>query len=168
MALKDTFVKSVKHTDGMGLYLHVKDAGKYWRMNYRLAGKQKTLALGIYPAVTLAKARQRRDKARELLAYGIDPSTAIKEAKAEKVALSVNTFKAVAFEWRTMKAKGCAVTTSTKRLAHLESHISPAIGSRPVAGVRPPEILAMFQMVTATGTAYTAGRLREICGQVFR
>ena len=83
MALTDTFAKNVKstgstagdkHTDGQGLYLHVKDAGKYWRMSYRFNGKQKTLALGVYPEVSLAKARQRRDKARELLADGIDPS----------------------------------------------------------------------------------------------
>ena len=69
MALTDTFVKNVKpsgapsgdkHTDGQGLYLHVKEAGKYWRMNYRFHSKQKTLALGVYPAVSLAKARQRR------------------------------------------------------------------------------------------------------------
>ena len=85
MALTDTFAKNIKptgsatgnkHTDGQGLYLHVKDAGKYWRMSYRFSGKQKTLALGVYPAVSLAKARQRRDKARELLADGIDPGTA--------------------------------------------------------------------------------------------
>ena len=79
MALTDTFVKNTKasgsptgdkYSDGQGLYLHVKRAGKYWRMNYRFAGKQKTLALGVYPAVSLAKARKRRDTARELLAEG--------------------------------------------------------------------------------------------------
>ena len=80
MALTDTFVRHVKpidavagekHTDGLGLYLHVKQAGKYWRMNYRFDGKQKTLAIGVYPAVSLAKARQRRDLAREQLADGM-------------------------------------------------------------------------------------------------
>ena len=79
MALTDTFLKNIKasgspaggkHTDGQGLHLHVKAAGKYWRLNYRFAGKQKTLALGVYPAVSLAKARKRRDTARELLAEG--------------------------------------------------------------------------------------------------
>lgn len=83
MALTDTAVKNFKpsdkatgekHSDGQGLYLHVKPAGKYWRMSYRFAGKQKLLSLGVYPAVSLAKARQRRDKARELLAEGIDPA----------------------------------------------------------------------------------------------
>lgn len=178
MALNDTFIKNStkhsgknagdKHADGGGMYLLVNASGKYWRMDYRFAGKRKTLALGIYPAVSLAKARQRREKARELLADGIDPSTAKRAEKAERVALSVNTFKAVALEWHAMKAKGCAANTSAKRLTQLENHIFPAIGSRPVADVKPPEILALLQAVAAKGTAYTAGRLREICGQVFR
>lgn len=84
------------------------------------------------------------------------------------MALSVNTFKAVALEWHTMKAKGCTANTSAKRLAHQERHIFPAIGNRPVADVKPPEILVVLQAVAAASTAYTAGRLREICGQVFR
>ena len=85
MALTDTFVKNVKpngtaagqkHSDGQGLYLHVKEAGKYWRLSYRFDGKQKLLALGTYPEVSLLKARQRREKARELVADGIDPGVA--------------------------------------------------------------------------------------------
>ena len=96
MALTDTFIKNlksagasagVKHTDSQGLYLLVKSSGKYWRINYRFAGKQKTLALGVYPTVSLAKARQRRDKARELLADGVDPSTAKKGEKQAQVCL---------------------------------------------------------------------------------
>jgi integrase len=67
-----------------------------------------------------------------------------------------------------MKSRGCAQHTSDKRLTQLENHIFPAIGNRPVADIKPPEILAMVQGVAAKGTAYTAGRLREICGQVFR
>ena len=87
MALTDTFIKNVKpagaaagekYTDGLGLHLLVKMSGKYWRMNYRFAKKQKTLALGVYPSVSLAKARQRREKAREQLADGIDPAEQIK------------------------------------------------------------------------------------------
>jgi integrase len=177
MALTDTFVKSVKHTgaaagdkhtDGGGMYLLVNGAGRYWRMNYRFADKRKTLALGTYPEVSLAKARAKREKAREQLAEGIDPSAAKREEKAEQAAASVNTFKAVALEWHAMKEKGCAANTSKKRLTQLENHIFPAIGSRPVADVKPPEILALLKGVAAKGTAYTAGRLREICGQVFR
>ena len=177
MALTATFVKNVRHTgapagdkyrDGGGMYLLVNAGGKYWRFDYRFDGKRKTLALGVYPAVSLEKARKRRDAARELLADGIDPGTAKKEAAAEKAALNENTFKAIALEWHAMKSKGCAENTSAKRLTQLENHIFPAIGSRPVADVKPPEVLAMIQKVAASGTAYTAGRLREICGQVFR
>lgn len=92
MALTNTFVKQAKHSgrpvgdkhsDGGGLYLHVTATGKYWRMAYRFAGKQKTLAIGVYPAVSLADARKARDKAREQLATGKDPSDAKRKAKRE-------------------------------------------------------------------------------------
>ena len=108
MALTDTFVKTAKHTgtpvgdkhtDGGGMYLLVNKGGKYWRMNYRFADKRKTLALGVYPAVSLAKARQRRDKARELLADGLDPSTAKREAKQASATAAANTFELVAREF---------------------------------------------------------------------
>lgn len=88
MALTDTFTRQIrysgkatgdKHSDGQGLYLHVMQAGKYWRMAYRFAGKQKTLALGVYPAVGLSQARKLRDDARALLAAGTDPSEAKRE-----------------------------------------------------------------------------------------
>lgn len=177
MALTDTFVKNVKHTgasagdkhtDGGAMYLLVNAGGKYWRMNYRFADKRKTLALGVYPAVSLAKARARRDKARELLADGIDPNTAKREEKAEQAAANVNTFKAVALEWHTMKAKSGAAITTAKRLAHFENHIFPALGGIPITDVKPMQLLAMLKGVAEAGTAYTAGRLREMCGQVFR
>ena len=177
MALTDTFTKQVKHSgkasgdkysDAGGLYLLVKPAGKYWRMDYRFADKRKTLALGIYPEVSLAKARAKRDKAREQLADGIDPSEAKKEARAEQIALNVNTFKAVALEWHELKCKNTALNTSAKRLTQLENHIFPAIGNKPITEVKPPDILNMLRQVEKNGTAYTAGRLREICGQVFR
>ena len=108
MALTDTFVKNTKptasiagdkHADGQGLYLHVKKAGKYWRMSYRYTGRQKTLALGVYPAVSLAKARRRRDKARELLADGIDPGVAKRQEKQAKADATANTFEAAARVW---------------------------------------------------------------------
>ncbi|MDP3617132.1 MAG: Arm DNA-binding domain-containing protein [Rhodoferax sp.] len=119
MALTDTFIKKIKssgapagdkHTDGQGLYLLVKPVGKYWRMNYRFAGKQKTLALGTYPEVSLAKARKRLETAREQLADSIDPSAAKKAEKADQAAVSVNTFKAVAMQWHAMKARGAPKT----------------------------------------------------------
>lgn len=178
MTLMDTFVRTVKHkgsavgekySDGRGMYLHVTATGKYWRLAYRFGGKQKLLALGVYPDVSLAKARKRREKARELLADGIDPSQAKRDEERERIAKTVNTFSAVAMEWHAMKAKGGeALTTTGKRLAHLETHVLPAIGSRPIADIKPSEVLAMLRKVADTGAAYTATRLREICGQIFR
>jgi hypothetical protein len=108
MALTDTFIKNStkhsgkpagdKHTDGRGMYLLVTAAGKYWRMNYRFADKRKTLALGTYPEVSLAKARAKREKAREQLADGIDPNAVKRIEKTAKLTNSGNTFKAVALE----------------------------------------------------------------------
>lgn len=89
----------IKMSDGGGLYLHVTKAGKYWRLAYRFNDKQKLLALGIYPAVPLAMARERRDQAKSLLAKGIDPSAARREAKRAKAAHEANTFAAVAKKW---------------------------------------------------------------------
>jgi hypothetical protein len=115
MALTDTFVKQVKHTgaaagdkysDGGGMYLLVTKAGKYWRLNYRFGGKQKTLALGVYNAVSLAKARKRREEARELLADGVDPSDAKRSDTAAKAKSAVHTFEAVARQWLSKTAAG--------------------------------------------------------------
>ena len=104
MALTDTFVKSVKstsksgekHSDGGGLYLLVKESGKYWRINYRFGGKQKTLALGVYPTVSLKVARDKREKAKEQLVAGEDPSIEKRKSLAAKVEASQNTFEVVA------------------------------------------------------------------------
>lgn len=178
MSLTDTFVRQIKHqgaeigeryADGGGLYLRVKAAGKYWRMDYRFAGKPKVLSFGVYPAVSLAKARKRRDQAKELLADGKDPGDVKREAATAQAAAVANTFRLVAMEWHVMKAKGGEVDTTTgKRLAHLETHVFPEIGSRPIADIKPSEVLAMLRKVAAGGSAYTATRLREICGQIFR
>ena len=160
MALTDTFVKQVKPTDnpagdkyadGGGMYLLVKTSGKYWRMDYRFAEKRKTRAIGVYPAVSLAKARKRRESARELLADGVDPSDAKREQKEAVLAESVNTFKAVALEWHRMKSKGCAQNTAKKLLTQLEDHIFPEIGSRPIAEIKPPDILKMLRKIEAAG-----------------
>ena len=178
MKLTATFVAQVKHqgsaagekySDGGGMFLLVKAAGKYWRMDYRFADKRKTLALGVFPAVSLAKARKRVEAARELLADGKDPAEAKREEKQAKATSGANTFKAVAADWQAMKAKGSlAPVTIRKQLAAFENHVYPAIGDRPIDAIKPPEILAMMHGVANKGAAYTAGRLRELCGQVFR
>lgn len=160
--------KPYKLTDGGGLFLLVNQAGKYWRLAYRFVGKQKTLALGVYPDVSLARAREKRDEARKLLADGIDPGAAKKEAKhAARIAMS-NSFEAVARDWHALKSRQWAKPTADKTMTHLESHVFPEIGKLPVAEVKASQLLAMLRKIEAKGIAYTASRLREVCGQIFR
>ena len=160
--------KPYKKADEEGLYLLVNAAGKYWRMDYRHDGKRKTLALGVYPDVSLARAREKRDEARTLLADGIDPSAERKHRKLADLAASANSFEVVARDWHTGKSKKWAKVTADKAMTHLQTYVFPEIGDLPVASVKASQLLAMLRKVEAQGIAYTATRLREMCGQVFR
>ncbi|MBN9426147.1 MAG: integrase arm-type DNA-binding domain-containing protein [Burkholderiales bacterium] len=175
MALTDTACRNAKPgdrprklADEKGLYLLVNTAGKYWRWDYRFAGKRKTMALGVYPEVGLAKARSELARARELLAAGQDPMGARRVEKRRIAVSAANSFEAVAREWHKSRLPRWAKVTAEKALTQMEADLFPQIGLRPVAEVTPPELLAMLRKVEARGAAYTAGRLREICGQVFR
>ena len=177
MALTDTFIKNLKwagapagekHTDGQGLYLLVKATGKYWRMNYRFASKQKTLAIGVYPAVTLAKARQRRDKARELLADGIDPSKAKQVEKQAQVFAAANTFELVAKEFLVTKADAWTPMYAAKWLRGMTKDLFPYIGSLPLASITAPMLLDALRKCEKRGAIESAHTLRQTAGQVFR
>jgi len=178
VALTDTFTRNTKHSgapagdkhsDGGGLYLHITKAGKYWRMNYRFTGKQKTLALGVYPAVSLAEARQGRDKARKLLAQDIDPSTAKQEDKQATAAAAANTFELVAREWLTKTEPERAAITHLKVKTWLEKDAFPFIGNLPISAIKPRDVLdKVVRKVEARGAVDTAHRLKQLCGQVFR
>jgi integrase len=178
MALTDTFTRNTKHSgstagdkysDGGGLYLHITRAGKYWRMNYRFAGKQKTLALGVYPAVSLAEARKGRDKARKLLAQGIDPSTAKQEDRQAAAAASANTFELVAREWLDKTEPERAAITHLKVKTWLEKDAFPFIGAMPISAIKPRDVLdKVVRKVEERGAIDTAHRLKQLCGQVFR
>ncbi len=158
-----------KLADEKNLYLLIKPAGKYWRWDYRFGGKRMTMSFGVYPEVDLKTARKRRDAGRAMLADGQDPMAEKASAKRTAAVEAANTFQAVAMEWHAMKAKGGEVNTTTgKRLAHLETHVFPEIGDRPIATLKASDVLAMLRKVAEGGAAYTAGRLREICGQIFR
>lgn len=138
MPLNDTFIKNStkytgkpsgeKYSDGGGLYLHVTVSGKYWRMNYRMVGKQKTLSLGVYPAVSLANARKGRDTAKEMLAQGIDPSTVKQEAKQALKMATVNTFEAVAKEFHSIKSPSWSEAHAAKWMRMNELYLFPVIG----------------------------------------
>jgi len=150
------------------MYLLVTDAGKYWRTDYRFDDKRKTLALGVYPAVSLAKARKRRDDARELLAAGNDPGQAKKADKHAQTAATVHTFEAVAREWLKKTAPDRAQTTQDKNTSWLERNIFPEIGAMPISAIKPREVLAALQKIEARGAVESAQKIKQLCGQVFR
>ncbi len=161
--------KARKLTDGGGLHLMVTSQGsKLWRLAYRFAGKQKTLAIGAYPIVSLEKARQARTAAKKLLAEGVDPGEAKKEEKRKRKLASENTFEAVADEWlRKLRREKRAPTTLVKN-EWLLSLALPTLGHRPIAGISSAEVLGVLRRVENRGRLETARRLRGTIGSVFR
>lgn len=178
MALTDTFVRQVKATekaigdkyaDGAGMYLLVKAAGKYWRMDYSFGGKRKTLALGTYPEVSLAKARERRAAARELLADGNDPSAAKREEKQARADAAASTFEVVARQWLSKTAAKRQPITQGKVKTWLEKDVFPFIGKMPISAIGPRDVLErVVRKLEARGAIDTAHRVKQLCGQVFR
>ncbi|MDQ6987774.1 MAG: integrase arm-type DNA-binding domain-containing protein, partial [Mariprofundaceae bacterium] len=156
--------KQVKLSDGGGMYLLVTQTGKCWRFDYRFAGKRLTLALGMYPDVSLTEARKKHKEAREQVAAGIDPSM---QKKATKQAED-GTFEAVAREWfekqRTVWKPGHAVTV----MSRLENNVFPWLGNRSMMEIEPPDLLAVLRRIESRGAIETAHRVKSICGQVFR
>ena len=179
MALNDTFIKnSTKHsgkpagdkyTDGGGMYLLVTASGKYWRMNYRFNEKRKTLALGVYPTVTLAEARKRREKAREQLSKGIDPNAAKRQEKQVKADLDANTFELVARAWLKKTAVTRKEITQNRITTLLEHDVFPYIGGMPINTLGPRDVLnRALRKIEARGSIDTAHRAKQICGRIFR
>ena len=161
--------KPYKLADGEGMYLLVQpDGALYWRMDYRFNGKRGTLAFGVYPDVSLATARAKRAEVKKQLSAGIDPGHQRKLDKLAALTRGGNTFRAVAEELLTkMNNEGRAPVTLDKTRWLLElAH--PHIGTRPIAEITPPELLAALRSVEARGRYETARRLRSTCGMVFR
>src|SRR6516165_3194943 len=175
MRLTDTRVrnakpqaKAYKLSDAGGMYLLVTpDGARYWRLDYRFARKRRTLALGVYPIVTLSNARARREEARALLAEGIDPGAAKKATKRAAKLASDSTFEAVAQEWLGNQRNRLAPRYRALILARLQADVFPEICSRPIAAIDAPELLEMLRGVKKRGAIETARRLRQTCGQVF-
>jgi integrase len=178
MPLSDATVRGTKPTttprklsDGGGLFLLIKPkpaASKLWRLAYRFDGKQKALALGVYPTVSLLQARNGRDEAKKLLARGIDPSVQRKiERKLEKFAAG-SSFRAVAEEViAKLEREGRAHATITKKRWLLD-FAYPAFGDRPVSAITAQELLSLLREIEGRGIYETAKRLRSTCGMVFR
>jgi integrase len=162
--------KPLKLSDGRGMYLLLKpDGGRYWRMNYRYEGKRKTLALGVYPKISLFDARLRREDARQLLANGADPGAVRRDAKRAKVeAARANneTFEAIGRDW--MARQDVAEVTANKTRWILETFLFPELGRRPIAEITPRELLDVLRKIEATGKLETAKRAKVKAGQVFR
>lgn len=176
MALTDSAIrkskptdKSYKQFDGGGLYIEVSPSGgKLWRLKYRYAGKERLLSLGKYPTVTLADARGKREAAKKLLSDGFDPGAVKQQEKTRKILLAANSFEVVAREWfesyLTTKSEGY----KNKVVRLLERDAFPYIGSRPIAELTAPEILAVVKRVESRGLRETAHRLLQTSGQVIR
>lgn len=159
----------VRLTDEKGMYLEITAAGgKYWRMKFRHGGKEKRLALGVYPDVSLAQARQARDKAREALAKGDDPSQLKREAKLTKAISDANTFELVARQWWEHWKGPKSPRHADYVLRRLEADVFPALGGRPLASVTAPALLAMAKAIEARGAVDIAKRSLQTCGQIMR
>lgn len=176
MALTDAEARTAKPThktyrlaDANGMYLEVSPRGaKYWRWKYRFAGKEKRLALGLYPTVSLSEARRARDEARMQLADGIDPGEARKAEKRTARLNSENCFEAVAREWHARYAPNWTDGYSQKVLRRLSLYAFPWLGGRPIAELEAVEVLDALRRVEKRGKLETAHRLRVNIGQVMR
>ncbi|MDD2722182.1 MAG: integrase arm-type DNA-binding domain-containing protein [Gallionella sp.] len=161
--------KPYKLADGGGMYLEVMPSGsKYWRLKYRYNGKEKRLALGVYPDVPLNLARERRDEARKLLAQGIDPGEHKKAAQAAKADRAANSFEVIAREWLAKFSPSWSAGHADRILRRLERDLFPWIGGKPIADISAPELLAAVRRIEARGAVETAHRALQNCGQVFR
>ncbi|WP_410741148.1 tyrosine-type recombinase/integrase [Citrobacter freundii] len=161
--------KPYKLSDGGGLYLEVTTNGsRYWRLKYRYAGKEKRLAFGVYPEVSLAQAREKRDAAKKLLSAGSDPGEV---KKAEKIAQKLNyenTFEAIAREWHQLRADRWSLRYRDEIIDTFEKDIFPYIGKRPIAEIKPMELLETLRRMEKRGALEKMRKVRQRSGEVFR
>jgi integrase len=161
--------KAYKLADGAGLYLEVVPSGsRYWRMKYRFNGKEKRIAFGVYPAVSLAQARALRDEAKKKLAEGIDPSFAKKEEKLVRdVQLNI-TFQAVALEWHGTKVSRWSEGYASDIIEAFNKDIFPYIGQLAVNDIKPLVLLNVLRRMESRGATEKAKKVRQRCSEVFR
>lgn len=176
MPLSDTKVRNAtpgpkpyKLSDERGLYLEVSPSGgKWWRLKYRIDGKEKRISLGVYPDVKLKEARDRRDEARKLIAAGIDPSRARQEEKAARKRLAANTLEIVSRHWIGAHLKNRAPSYRKKITSMFERLVFPYLGTRPIDTLTAPEILEVARRIEAGNKSETARRIIQNIGQVYR
>ena len=176
MPLTDTAIKKAKPgakpsklSDGKGLYLLVSPAGsKLWRWKYRVLGKEKVLALGAYPAVSLAQAREGQDTARKMLASGNDPMVVRKADKLASQAAAENSFESVARKWWSHWKPARSEQHASQVMRRFEADVFPHIGARPVTEIQASELVAMLKAISGRGANDLAQRALQTSGQVFR
>ena len=160
--------KDYKLSDGGGLYLLVKKNGsKYWRLKYRFLGKEKVLAIGVFPEISLAEARQARDQAKKLLP-DIDPSIAKKEQRLASKESHANSFEVVAIEWFNKHFVDKSESHKVRSWRLLSKDLIPSLGARPVADIKPPELLRTLRKIESRGAIESAHRAQQVVSMVFR
>ncbi len=161
--------KDYKASDEKSLYLLVKkNGGKYWRMNYRWGDKQKTLALGVYPEISLREARDERDEARKLIRNNVDPSTLKRSMRDARKDAAENSFEAIGREWLAKEQDSWSPAHAKKQYWLLEKNLFPYIGRHPISEITPPTLLAALRKTESRGALETTRRVKQVAGQIFR
>lgn len=176
MPLTELAIKSLKPktklyrvADNNGLCLEITPAGgKLWRWRYYFNDKQQMLALGKYPALSLAQARKRRDEARELVDSGKHPTLEKKAEKLRQINKGENTFEKVALRWMEVKQKGLNPKYRKQCRERMQQHVFPSIGALPIADIIIPDVVRVIEKIASRGTVETAKRMKQLIGQVFR
>ena len=176
MALTDTTIRNAKPkespyklTDGDGMFMLVHPNGsKYWRLKYRILGKEKLLALGKYPEITLIKAREERGKARKLIASGIDPSLKKQENKQLAILEIENNFESLARSWHDANINKWTKEHAEKVIYRLEKNIFTYIGNRPIKEIKPAELLVVIKKIEDRGATELSHRILQNCILIFR
>ncbi|EMR9502381.1 tyrosine-type recombinase/integrase, partial [Escherichia coli] len=162
-------VKAYTLGDGQGLSLLVEPNGsKSWRFRYRYAGKPKMISLGVYPTITLAEARARRDEARKIVAEGKNPSEVRKEQKLALRIQSENAFEKIAREWHQMKSAKWSAGYASDIIEAFQNDIFPYVGTRPVGEIKPLELLNVLRKIEKRGALEKMRKVRQRCSEVFR
>lgn len=161
--------KQYKLSDSGGLYLLIKpNGGKFWRLKYRIAGKEKLLSIGAYPIITLAEAREKSLQAKRLLIDNVDPSAAKKEAKIQQKVDSESSFEKIARQWHENQAHSWTARHANYVIRRLEADVFPGLGHRDIKEITPPELLSVLRGIEARGAIDIAHRAQQTCGQIFR
>ena len=161
--------RDYKISDEKGLYLLVKTTGaKYWRLKYRIAGKEKLLALGVYPDVSLEEARDRRDEARNHINNDLDPIEIKRANKTTKLKAAENSFKNIAQKWYEKQKPHWSDSHSKRVKAALQRDLFPSLGNRPLLSISATDLLEILRKIEARGTIESAHRVKQIAGQIFR